>query len=252
MCPSSAAFPAGLSAAELLQLWESGAAQHPLDRALTSLAAAEPGAMREELARLPSGRRDERLLAVYERIFGGDLACQGCCPECSEVVEFTLNVHDLLAVSGDEDWRQPLVLAHADYSVTYRPPDSFDLAAIARLPDLTAARQRLLERCILQASCAGVSIALDQLPADVVGLVVEQMAAHDPLAVIELGLACPACGCQWQLLFDIVSFLWRKIEAHARRLLLEVHTLAQAYGWREADILALSPARRQAYLEMVI
>ena len=81
--------------------------------------------------------------------------------------------------------------------------------------------------------------------------VAEQMAARDPLAEIELALACPACGHQWQLVFDIASFLWLKIEMQARRLLREVHALARAYGWREADILALSPGRRQAYLEMV-
>jgi hypothetical protein len=35
-----------------------------------------------------------------------------------------------------------------------------------------------------------------------------------------------------------------------RRLLREVHTLALAYGWREADILNMSARRRRFYLEM--
>jgi hypothetical protein len=52
-------------------------------------------------------------------------------------------------------------------------------------------------------------------------------------------------------MFDIGAFLWEEIAAQARRLLREVHTLARAYGWREADILVMSAARRQAYLEMV-
>jgi hypothetical protein len=33
--------------------------------------------------------------------------------------------------------------------------------------------------------------------------------------------------------------------------LRDVHELASAYGWRESEILALSPQRRQAYLELV-
>ncbi|HEX2516118.1 MAG TPA: phage baseplate protein, partial [Chloroflexota bacterium] len=37
----------------------------------------------------------------------------------------------------------------------------------------------------------------------------------------------------------------------ARRLLREVHTLARAYGWREAEILALPGRRRQTYLDLV-
>jgi len=52
--------------------------------------------------------------------------------------------------------------------------------------------------------------------------------------------------------FDIASFFWAEICVQAKRLLREVHTLARAYGWREMDILSMSPARRQFYLEMVI
>jgi hypothetical protein len=37
----------------------------------------------------------------------------------------------------------------------------------------------------------------------------------------------------------------------AKAYLNEVHMLAWAYGWREADILAMSSARRQFYLERV-
>jgi len=240
-----------LSGNDLLRLWEIGSAQHPLDWALTVLAEAEPGSTRAELARLSSGQRDARLLAVYARTFGFLIAGQGCCPKCGETVEFNLDVRELLSATGDEGWVEPLTVANEGYAVTYRQPDSFDLAEIARLSDVAEARQLLLERCIVQATHNGDEVALDRLPEVVIGLAVEQMAAFDPLAVIELELACPACGCQWQLVFDIVSFLWLKIEAQARRLLREVHTLARAYGWREADILAMGAARRQAYLEMV-
>jgi hypothetical protein len=34
-------------------------------------------------------------------------------------------------------------------------------------------------------------------------------------------------------------------------MLRDVHALATAYGWREADIVAMSPWRRQVYLDMV-
>jgi hypothetical protein len=144
-----------------------------------------------------------------------------------------------------------LTVASDGYLVTYRLPDSFDLAEIVQVADVTEARRRLLDRCILQATRDGAEAGLDQVPDGVLALVAEQVAAHDPLAEIELALACPICGHQWQLFFDIASFLWLKIEMRAGRLLREVHTLARAYGWREADILALSPGRRQAYLEMV-
>jgi hypothetical protein len=34
-------------------------------------------------------------------------------------------------------------------------------------------------------------------------------------------------------------------------MLVEVHKLASAYGWREADILAMSATRRSMYLNII-
>jgi hypothetical protein len=48
-----------------------------------------------------------------------------------------------------------------------------------------------------------------------------------------------------------VTFFWSEISAEARRLLLEVHNLASAYGWSESDILSMSALRRRYYLEMI-
>ena len=52
-------------------------------------------------------------------------------------------------------------------------------------------------------------------------------------------------------MLDIGSFVWAEIESRARRLLWEVHTLASAYGWSEAETLSLSAARRASYMRMV-
>jgi hypothetical protein len=49
----------------------------------------------------------------------------------------------------------------------------------------------------------------------------------------------------------VVSFFWMEVESWAYRILRQVHALASAYGWSEGDILAMSPWRRQFYLEMV-
>ena len=48
------------------------------------------------------------------------------------------------------------------------------------------------------------------------------------------------------------AFLWDEVDVRARRLLDEVHALAGAYGWSEQRILALSEARRRAYLDRVL
>src|SRR5581483_122411 len=73
---------------------------------------------------------------------------------------------------------------------------------------------------------------------------------HDPQADVRIGLACPACGHEFSLNFDIEEFFWTEVAARALRVFREVHQLARAYGWREADILSMSTRRRQAYLEL--
>src|SRR5258708_27729608 len=95
------------------------------------------------------------------------------------------------------------------------------------------------------------SISPGALSDSAVEQVEECLERVDPQAESLIDLACPACGHSWQLLFDIEWFLWAKVNSLAKRLLREVHVLAEAYGWTERDILALTAVRRQFYLERV-
>jgi hypothetical protein len=70
------------------------------------------------------------------------------------------------------------------------------------------------------------------------------------LTHVAVDLTCPSCQEPWEVTLDIVTYLWDEIAAEARRLIYEVDVLARAYGWREADVLAMTPQRRQAYLEL--
>ena len=79
----------------------------------------------------------------------------------------------------------------------------------------------------------------------------ERMAELDPMVQVEMQLSCPGCGHEWAEPFDIASYLWTELGDQALRLLREVHTLADAYGWSESEILAMNPHRRRAYLELV-
>jgi hypothetical protein len=89
------------------------------------------------------------------------------------------------------------------------------------------------------------------LSEDAITRLAERIGECSPDAEAPLDFICPSCGHQWRAFFDIAAFFWAEIAAQARRLLREVHILASAYGWREADILAMSARRRQAYLEMI-
>lgn len=239
-----------LSTSELLRVWEHGLPQHPVQRALLLLAAACPETPPEELAQLSIGQRDGRLLALREWTFGPQLVSVATCPQCGEQLELAFDVADIRAAPEVEPAGM-LALSVAGYEVRFRLPNSLDLAAVAGRRDVEAIRRLLFERCLLAAHHDGEEHSPGDLPADVVAAVVARMEQADPQADIQLALACPSCEHQWQAAFDIVSFFWNEINAWAYRILREVHTLASAYGWREADILALSPARRGLYLELV-
>ena len=240
-----------LSAHTLLRAWEIGQQQHPLERALTLLRFAFPEKSVAELTSFSIGRRDAYLLTLRELTFGPKL--NGCadCPQCGDRLEFDCNVADIRLINPDEAVAPEYPLAVAGFELTFRLPNSQDLAAIVRLKDLGAANSLLVKRCLLQASRDGVSIPHSELPPAVVAQLAEQIAECDPQAEVLLSLSCPACSHSWQSLFDIVDFFWTELSAQAKRLLREVHVLARFYGWREADILSMSAVRRQLYLELM-
>jgi len=239
-----------LSAPELLNVWEQGLAQPPLQRALLLLAAACSETSLEVLATLSIGQRDARLLTLREWTFGSQLVCVVACPSCGEPLELTFAAADLRAIPEAEPM-ETLALSVTGYELGFRLPNSSDLAAVANYKDIAAIRQLLLERCLSTVRHYGEPVSTDQLPADVVDTLVERMAQADPQADMQLALSCPRCDNQWQAAFDIESFFWSEINAWAQRILQEVHVLASAYGWREMDILSLSPWRRQFYLDRV-
>ena len=91
-----------LSASELLDAWERGVAQHPLERALTLLAAARPEMTPEALAALSVGCRDADLFSLRELTFGPHLVSVTDCPQCAERLELELDVSELRAPAAPE------------------------------------------------------------------------------------------------------------------------------------------------------
>jgi hypothetical protein len=78
----------------------------------------------------------------------------------------------------------------------------------------------------------------------------ELLEQADPLAETRISLSCPGCDHEWAEPLDIGAFLWEEIASRAKRLLVDVHALATAYGWTESEILSLSDSRRAFYRSM--
>ncbi len=240
------------SVPELLNVWERGLGALPWQRALTILSAANPHSPPSALARLSIGRRDTDLLQLREWAFGKELTLVATCPACQQTLEFTLPVERLRGTADVSETEGRVELhdtSQRNYELRFRPVNSEDIAACAGL-DVAEATRTLASCCVLEARRQGDSVSAQELPDELLQQLLEPLAASDPQAERRIELSCPECHENWSEVFDIVSFFWTEIDAWARRTLREVNFLARAYGWHEAEILALSPLRRQIYLTM--
>lgn len=239
-----------LSAAELLSVWERGTGQPPHERALSLLAMACPEASRDELSVLSIGERDAHLLILREWTFGSKLSGLTNCPACGNRLELTFDLADIRSTGEVKPAETHTFFLH-NYDVRFRLPNSLDLDALAESESVADGERVLLRRCLLSARYQDRKVSVEELPVEILDAIAIQMEDADPQANVQLKSECVQCGHRWQTAFDIESFFWNEIQAWASRTLREVHTLARAYGWREADILNMSPQRRRFYLEML-
>ena len=179
-------------------------------------------------------RRDAALCDVRRARFGERLTALASCPECGERVELSLSVDDVRPRTDDDEVLPARGPRGARYA--FRHPTVGDVLDAAAIDDPDAARALLVRRCLVQGRPRrGAADALARA-----------LAGADTV----VALTCPACAATWDAPFDPGAFLLSEIRAEAARLLGEVAALARAYGWSEEDVLALSPLRRRAYLEL--
>lgn len=232
-----------LSPERLLWAWEHGQCRHPIDRALLLHALAAPELPPERLADEPVGRRNATLFALRCANFGNHLDAWLDCPACGERLEITLDPAQLPPIFSAEPTDPLEVGGHR-----LARPTSRHLARLVPLDDERQAAMQLLRDCLssdapLPEDEAALAALLEAAEA--------ALEAQDPWTELSLAFGCPACGHQDSASFDIADYLWEEIDARARELLDDIHMLARAYGWSESHILALSDARRAAYLERV-
>jgi hypothetical protein len=230
-----------LSDGDILDLWDRGAAQYPLERALLALGAALPETPPADLTDWPLGRRNKALIELRCACFGPRIDGWLGCARCGEKLEFGVDGRALARVG--RPWEDGAECEIEVGARSFALPTSSHLAAVCEA-DARDAAAKLLRSCCLDADPPE-----DWSDAEIEEIG-EKMALADPLAETRLCFQCPQCGAEWEESFDVGAFLWAEIEAEAKALLATVHALASAYGWSEASILSLSPRRRALYLEM--
>jgi hypothetical protein len=232
------------SASALLQAWEKGAEASSAARGIWLLEASCEDLDVDALLGLPLGKRDALLIDLRKRLFGRHMQSIARCPACGETAEADLDTDGLAQGTPPGAAIHEIRPGGGDTPIRFRLPDTRDLMAIQSSDDAEAARDILIERCVIGGA--------DNLPNDVQQALARAMADADPQADLSLAFTCPACRHAWEPVFDIARFLWQEVHAWALRMLRDVDTLARSYHWSEADILAMSPRRRQAYLEQCV
>jgi hypothetical protein len=229
-----------LDASGLLATWERGRAQPPLHRALT-LFAAGSGRWDADAATVDVGSRDVVLAALLADGFGGPIWTVADCGGCGEQLDVPVDVAAVARLPAHE----PGDLFEAqvgDSTISFRLPTTRDLTALP-VGDPIGARRWLLARCVPWGD--------GELPDEVGDAVEAAMEAVSPGGVVEVAVRCAGCGDVTAAVLDVAALLWVEVEAAAVALVHDVHALAAAYGWSEAEVLGLGSARRRAYLELV-
>jgi hypothetical protein len=242
-----------LNAAELLQVWDEGIGMPILEKTLLLLSKACGVEDRKGLGKLSIGNRDAKLLQLREWMFGFRLKNMAKCPRCSEMVEWETNTDDFHLQPVKHDISvETFFLIQDGFNIQFRLPDSFDISKYIVEQDLSSGTNALLLSCILNVT--GVDnekFTPAVLPATTWQALEERMSIEDPQADINMQIVCPHCQNSWNAAFDIMNFLWAEINNWAKHIMQEVALLARAFSWSERDILAMTPQRRQTYIEMV-
>jgi len=181
---------------------------------------------------LTLGDRNALLLALLRVTYGEHLSWAFECEVCGERLDVEVHIDDLLRITSAPRER--------DVAAVFRLPTPADLVAISGL-DIPAARDELVQRCITGA------IDLDEQS---IADIEEAMSHADPLADVELALRCDACAHVAYASVDLTAELLSRL-ARESAMTQDVHALALAYGWTEADVLELTRPRRHEYLAYV-
>lgn len=194
-----------------------------------------------EIAQDTPGGRNRRYLALHRDLVGRTMEAQARCPKCATLCEFPLPREEMLASDGAEAARE-IELTHAGETYRFRLPRMTDIEALA--PDIGSDEIG----CVVAQACRiGEG---DVLPKSVVSRLNDALDEADPLASPTFEVKCEECSQAFSASVDLAGFVAREFDLLLDRVLRDVDRLARAYGWSEAEVLAIPPSRRTRYLAM--
>lgn len=190
--------------------------------------------------------------SLYTDYFGPAADAVLDCRSCGATLDVAVPVSVASTDRGGAPAACELVLP-SGRRVKVRAPTTRDLLAVREEDDVAAS---LLARCVTEVGGAGPD---DDRPRDgvtcadaadtaAVDATLEDLAGA---AAVVVRTSCPECGTSVTAPVDVALFLWDQVAREAPAVLADITDLAATFGWSEAEILALTPARRASYLGLV-
>lgn len=194
--------------------------------------------------------RTAALLRVARATFGDTLVREVPCvdPGCRQAIELALPIAPLVAVDEGETrftWRSA-----DDRTLLVRLPTGDDQRAWQRAGEDPEVERRIASSLVVAVD--GAPRPADwQLPPAWLAPLADELSRRDPLTDFRVDVACPWCGAPNAHALDLERVVLDNLAAEQRRAVRDVHELARHYHWDEADILAMPPSRRAAYLARI-
>jgi hypothetical protein len=206
------------------------------------------------------------LLRLRQLTFGDQVHASLVCPwpDCGERVSISLSLGSVpVKVPPDRAPAYEMVLSEvaapagpaASREIGFRLPNGADQEELS--PWL--ARNEAMALTLLLARCIQ-RIGAVAPPGD------EQLRALSPLARAEIEarmeelapqveqtieVGCAECGQRFQAPFDVQRLFFGELRTDSDLLYREVHYLAYHYHWGEGEILAMTRAKRQRYIDVL-
>jgi hypothetical protein len=231
-----------LTGALLLDAWDRAAGAGTLARPLSLLAAACPDRPEGTWLDVSLSDLEIELLRLRRVTFGDTIRGTLPCGSCGTSLEFAVSASSMMDQLTRLRPSAPAVWDAGGVAFSMRPVTTRDLLAVSSAP---APRRALLSRCVeVEPESARDAVFESENRA------LEEFNRLNEGAESWIALPCPACGVVERVSLDIAHFVWLEVRHAAIALLRQVHELAGAYGWSEAEILAMNGRRRAMYLEM--
>lgn len=195
----------------------------------------------EDVRSLSSGSREWLLQRAASQFWIGSGWFSATCPACDTAFDVPAALTDAPRKPAGDGF--PVVLVETSLGQRrFEAPNGRHEEQLAQAADDPV--RTLIGACGLSPTATEDARAFTE--ADLVRIE-DALDRASPEVADRVSTSCPSCSSVTEVRLDPLAFAFPK----ARQILMEVHTIAKAYHWSEAEVLALPSSRRRAYCGMI-